>query len=61
MPWQALPHAGAAEGAGLKLAPIDRQDGNTADERSADIGASRGGKEPGVAADVVVDPPKALG
>ena len=52
---------GAAEGAGLELAAIDGQEGDAADERGADVGAARGGEEPGISADVLVDPLEALG
>ena len=44
-----------------KLAAIDGEQRDAADERGADVGAARGREEPGVLADVVVDPLEPLG
>ena len=49
-----------AERAALELAAVDRQQRDAADEGGADVGAAAGREEPGVAADVLVDPLEAL-
>ena len=50
-----------AERARLQLALVHRQLGHAADERRAQVGAAAGGEQPGVLADVLVDPAEALG
>ena len=52
---------GGAEGAALELAPVDRQQRDAADEGGAEVGAAAGREEPGVGAEVLVDPVEALG
>ena len=51
----AAPSAGA-----LQLAAVDRQQRDAADEGGADVGAAGGREQPGVGADVLVDPVEAL-
>jgi hypothetical protein len=50
-----------AQRAGLKLAAVDGQDRDAADEGGADVGPAGSGEQPGIGADVVVDPLKPLG
>ena len=50
-----------AQRAALELALVDGEDRDSADERGADVGAAAGREEPGVLADVLVDPVEALG
>ena len=45
----------------LQLAAVDRQQRRAADEGGAEVGAAAGREEPGVGADVLVDPVEALG
>jgi hypothetical protein len=48
------------EGAALELAAVDWQQGHAPDEGGADVGAPAGREQPGVAADVLVDPFESL-
>src|SRR4029079_13460317 len=50
-----------AERPALELAAVHRQQRDATDEGGADIGAAAGREEPGVAADVPIDPLEALG
>ena len=50
-----------AERARLQLPLVDRKRRHAADEGGADVGAAAHREEPGVAADLVVDPAEALG
>src|SRR4051794_24567942 len=50
-----------AECAALELALVDGQDRDATDKRGAEVGAAAGREEPGVLADVLVDPVEALG
>ena len=45
----------------LQLAAVDRQQRDAADEGGADVGAAAGREQPGVGAEVLVDPVEALG
>ena len=51
----------AAERPSLQLSQVHGQRRHAADERGADVGPARGREQPGVGADLVVDPLKALG
>ena len=50
-----------AERARLQLAAVDGQQGAAADEGGAEVGAAAGREEPGVGAELLVDPVEALG
>ena len=50
-----------AQRARLQLALVHRQQRAAADEGRAEVGAAAGGEQPGVRADVVVDPAEAVG
>ena len=50
-----------AERAALQLAAVDGQERDAADEGGAEVGAAAGREEPGVGAEVLVDPVEALG
>ena len=51
----------APERAALELAAVDGEQRDAADEGGADVGAAAGREEPGVGADVLIDPVEALG
>ena len=50
-----------AERPALQLAAVDGQQGDAADEGGAEVGAAAGREQPGVGAEVLVDPVEALG
>ena len=50
-----------AERAALELAAVDGEQRDAADEGRADVGAAAGREEPGVRAELLVDPLEALG